>query len=399
MKCINNKFNILILPCSTQIAVEQYNSLKYNKHFNLIGASHNNSDVNYKNFIQLINIKEDSKFITEIENIVQTHNIDAILTAHDEIQFILKNSKLADKIVGSDTKTVNICRFKSKTYELLNSDDYLKNHVPLFEFIKNNKVNKNFGFIKPDNGQGSRGAFKYTDDVYVEDNHINCEFLSGDEFTVDCFTDKNNKLLFAQGRKRLKIINGVSEQTELIFDDIFETLADKINKIFNFNGAWFFQMKKDSNEKLKFLEISPRIAGASNINRMNGINLTALSLYQHFNYDIGIIKQNLVTSIERKSPKIKVKFNTIYVDYDDTYCFVKEYIEKINKKIIIITRSKNKIKLPYEIIYIKDDENKSKYIEKESIFIDDSNRERTDVLLNCKIPCFALEEVEYIEAI
>jgi hypothetical protein len=399
MKYINNKFNILILPCSTQIAVEQYNSLKYNKHFNLIGASHNNSDVNYKNFIQLINIKEDSKFITEIENIVQTHNIDAILTAHDEIQFILKNSKLADKIVGSDTKTVNICRFKSKTYELLNSNNFLKNHVPLFELVIDNKINKNFGFIKPDNGQGSRGAFKYSNEQFIEDNHINCEFLCGDEFTIDCFTDKNKDLIFTQARKRLNITNGISEKTELFFDEIFEPLAQEINKIFNFNGAWFFQMKKDTNENFKFLEISPRIAGASNIHRMNGINLTALSLYQYFNYDIKIVKQNLVSLIERKNPKIKLKFNTIYVDYDDTFYFVKKDIEKLNKKIVVITRSKNKVKLPYEIIYVKDNENKSNYIQKESIFIDDSNRERTDVLLNCNIPCFGLEEVEYIEAI
>ena len=70
---------VLILPCATQIGVEQFYSLEYNKHFDLIGASHNKDDALYKNFIQLRFPIKSVEFIQEVVDIVKKHSIDIIL--------------------------------------------------------------------------------------------------------------------------------------------------------------------------------------------------------------------------------------------------------------------------------------------------------------------------------
>ena len=162
-------------------------------------------------------------------------------------------------------------------------------------------------------------------------------------------------------------------------------------------------MKKDINGDLKFLEVAPRIAGASNITRLNGVNLTSLTIYQHLGYKTDIIPQDLVKVNNRQNPQYNLDYDTIFLDYDDTYPFVIEDLKQLNKSIKIITRHKNILDLPYEIIYVKDNELKSNIINYQMsqsnikpIFIDDSFREKKDVLLNCKIPCISLEEVLYL---
>jgi hypothetical protein len=385
--------NILIIPCATQIAVEQYNSLKYNKHFNLIGASHNESDKLFKNFINLSNPKESKEFIQEIIDIINLNNIDVLLPSHDDILYILKNiPELSHLIPGNDSETINICRFKSKTYNTLISNPSLEKYIPKFLEINNLDT-----FFKPDRGQGSRGSFQF------QEPYLMCEYLPGEEYTIDCFTDSEGEVKYVSPRWRSTIENGISEITSLVLNPEFSIIANNINKTLPFNGAWFFQMKKDINGDLKFLEVAPRIAGASSITRLNGVNLTSLTIYQHLGYKTDIIPQDLVKVNNRQNPQYNLDYDTIFLDYDDTYPFVIEDLKQLNKSIKIITRHKNILDLPYEIIYVKDNELKSDIINYQMsqsnikpIFIDDSFREKKDVLLNCKIPCISLEEVLYL---
>ncbi len=259
------KHNILVFPCATQLGVEQYHSLKYNKNFNLIGAAHNKSDNLYKNYTQLKYSLEDPNLIHELQQIVSSKKIDIILPSHDEVLYILSNSPLANILTGSPKDTIEICRFKSKTYKKLTTNPDLKNRVPHYKIISS-------GFLKPDKGQGSRGVMK------VETPYLNCEFLPGKEYTVDCFTDLNGSLIYTNPRLRQTILNGISEVTNNVNNPEFTDIAEKINKTIKFCGSWFFQMKEDSDGYLKFMEIAPRIGGGSNINRLNGVNLTLSDL-------------------------------------------------------------------------------------------------------------------------
>ncbi len=382
------KANILVVPCATQLGVEQFYSLEYNKHFNLIGASHNKEDLLYKNFIHLKNPLDTPLFVEEIINLVTKNSIDVILTSHDEINYILKNNPILSSLIpGSSTEITNICRFKSKTYDLLNSNPQTKDYIPQYELVFNK-------FLKPDKGQGSRETFN------LSQPYVMCEYLPGKEYTIDCFSDFKGNLVYNSPRLRKKIENGISETTQNVYDKTLNKLSYLINDVFHFTGAWFYQVKLDKNNNFKLLEVSPRIAGGSNINRLNGVNLTLLTIYQHLGVNIILNPQTLVNEVKRKSPKYNLKYSTIFLDYDDTFLFVSSIIKSLNKNIIIITRSKVSIDVPYEVIYVQDNESKSQIIKNlnlpNSIFIDDSFSERQDVLLNCSIPCLSPEETKYL---
>ena len=249
-------------------------------------------------------------------------------------------------------------------------------------------------FLKPDKGQGSRGTFN------VDEPYLLCEYLPGDEFTIDCFSDSDSKMLYAVARLRKVIRNGISETTQIVDNKVLNKLSYNINKVLQFIGAWFYQVKIDKHGNFKVLEVAPRIVGGSNINRLNGVNLTALTLYQHLDISIKINAQSLVKEIDRISPRYNLDYTTIFLDYDDTFMFVRDTIRNLNKKVIVLTRSKTKVDAPYEIIYVNDDVLKSEIINEigssDSIFIDDSFKERQDVMRNCRIPCFNVEEVKYL---
>jgi hypothetical protein len=224
--------------------------------------------------------------------------------------------------------------------------------------------------------------------------------LSGNEYTVDCFSNSQNELIYTNSRERKVGVSGISEVTSIVYDEKIIKIAHEINNKLKFSGAWFFQLKKDENGEYFLMEVSNRIAGASNINRLNGVNLTSMSLYQHLNYPISLSKQNLVNSIVRKTPSYDLQYERIYLDYDDTYLYVKDIIDKLEKEVIIITRSVKKIDIDYRVIYVSEKQSKSEIINDlgklDSIFIDDSHKERLDVLLNCKIPVISLEEVKFL---
>jgi predicted ATP-grasp superfamily ATP-dependent carboligase len=380
--------NILVLPCATQIGVEQFLSLRFNKDFKLIGAAHNDADELFDNYIKLKHPIDEIEFIDEIKQIVKDFNIHLILPSHDEVLYILKNViDLEPLIPGNSKDVVNTCRFKSKTYEKLKNHPELCKRVPNFKIIDP-------GFLKPDKGQGSRGSMR------VETEYVWCEYLPGKEYTVDCFTDHHGELLHCNPRLRTKIVNGISETTTITPLPIFKEIATKVNEVLGFRGSWFFQVKIAKDNILKFLEVAPRIGGGSNINRLNGVNLTLSDLYQHIGYDIELLHQDLVTEVHRKSPKYNLEFNTMFIDYDDTYPFVKDVLPVLGKEIVIITRSTTKVDTPHKTFYIGDEVKKSTIINKlnkhHSIFIDDSFRERKDVLLNCHIPCIMPEEINYL---
>ena len=380
--------NVLVVPCATQIGVEQFYSLKFNKNFTLIGAAHNEFDSLYSNYIQLKYSIEKPEFVKEILQIVKDNNIDAILPSHDEVLYILKNHpELEHLIPGSSKEIINTCRFKSRTYTKLKTSTELSFRVPQYTII-------NSGFLKPDKGQGSRGSLN------IDQNYLHCEYLPGKEYTIDCFSNKKNELIYVNPRLRKTVINGISETTSIVVSNELKSIARQVNKIFRFKGPWFFQIKEDNWSNLKFLEIAPRIGGGSNINRLNGINLTLSSLYQHFGFDVEILNQNLVTQVNRKKPKFNLNYETLFVDYDDTFEHIKTKLLEINKPVVIITRSKVKVDTIYPTIYVKDNELKSDVINQlkkpSPIFIDDSFKERKDVFLNCSIPSITPEEINYL---
>lgn len=416
------KDRILIFPAGTEISFEIYNSLKYCKFFDLIGGTSvkDHSEMVYDKLIEGFPFIEDKNFIDFLNKIVEEYNIDYIYPAHDSV--LMKLTEYRDKIkiaiVTTTYDTVKICRSKELTYEYFRGEKFIPK---IYDF---NQVKSYPVFIKPKVGQGSKGAkiilnSKELENSYTDDNVI-CEYLSGEEITVDCFTDNNRQIKVISPRTRERIRNGISVRSKKIkLTEEIVNIANIINKKLVFKGAWFFQLKYNNEKEYKLLEISPRIPGTMGLSRNTGINFPLLTLYCFKNIDCEIIPNDYKIVVDRaliNRYNIDYKYKNVYVDLDDTLIvndkvnlqLVMFLYQCVNKKINIylITKHDKKvnntlnnyhisINLFAKIIHINKDDEKYKYIDKDkSIFIDDSFAERKKVKEYCKIPVFDVDMIE-----
>ena len=417
------KKNVLIFPCGSEIGLEINRALAKDIHFEIFGASStpDHGKFVYKNYIEGVPFVSCDNFIDSINEICQKYSIDFIIPAHDSVVLKLAQNfdKLSAKIITSPAETCEIARSKKRTYEVLK--DTIK-CPKIYNF--NDQINYPV-FIKPDVGQGSKGAKRINgfDELKNEYNNdktiVISELLTGEEYTIDCFTDKNGKLLFSRGRKRARISNGISVNSYPIKNEKFNDIAKKINSKIKFQGMWFFQLKEDSKGELTLLEIAPRIAGTMGMYRGLGVNFILLALYDAMGYDIKLIENSFDIEIDRAlfaRYKTNLSYDYIYIDFDDTLIcnnevntdIIKLLYQAKNKKKKIILISKhdknisdtlNKFCIPTsifdKIIHLEKKDKKSFYIkEKSAIFIDDSYAERKDVLDNCKIPVFSIDAIE-----
>jgi hypothetical protein len=416
--------NILVFPCGSEIGLEIYKSLKHNIHFNLIGA--NSTDDHgkfvYENYIGNLPFLTNPDFIKELKKIVVENNIDAIYPTMDSVISLLKENedKLGCVILSSPIQTTNTCLSKQKTYSLF------KNKIPTPEIYNIEDKSIEYPvFLKPNIGYGSRGVYKANNiadvDFYKNKDKdlIILEYLPGNEFTIDCFTNFKRELLFIGPRLRNRISNGISVNTSTMnVKKRFEELANIINDNLVFNGSWFFQVKERMDGTLVLMEIASRLAGSSAVYRIKGVNFALLNIYNAFEMEVNIIENNYEVELDRaleNKYKLQIEYKYVYVDFDDTIIVNgKINIEIVaflfncinNKKVIIlltkhkynIVESLRKYKLESifdEIIQLKSDDKKSNYIlNKEAIFIDDSFAERKEVFNKLQINVFSIDQIQ-----
>jgi hypothetical protein len=424
------KKNILVFPCGSEIGLEIHRSLKYSTHFRLIGGSSVNDHGKfiYEQYIGDIPFHTAPNFINILKKIIIEHGINAIYPAMDAVAKTLKNNEyfLNCLIIGSSAETTSICASKKLTYQKLSAIIPTPQIYPFLAQVKAYPI-----FIKPDIGYGSRNVFlarnensaqSFLNDKVDIGSFLLCEYLSGDEYTIDCFTDRHGILRFVGARKRTRISNGISVNTIQTneYQDLFNGYAEEINATIELRGAWFFQMKLDQNQKPKLLEIAARLGGSSSLFRAQGINFALLSAFDAFDIDIKILKNKYDIELDRALSscyKHSIKYSSIYIDLDDTLivnnCINLQAISFIfqsineNKRVILITRHKEDLdatlkkhrldNLFDEIIHLQKGEKKSTYITNvDAIFIDDSFAERLDVSNNCNIPTFDCSMIEVL---
>jgi predicted ATP-grasp superfamily ATP-dependent carboligase len=415
--------NVLVFPCGTEIALEVNRALAYSTHFTLFGGSSTDDHGKfvYKNYIGGIPFVDEPNFIDEIIRIVELYEIDFIVPANDYV--ILKlaeyQSVIKAAIISSCVETCRVCRSKEITYKIF---EKLIPTPKVYEI----KEQMNFPiFLKPDVGQGGKGTYKVNTkeevDFYFKKDPtlLALEYLPGREYTVDCFTDKNGKLLFSEGRERKRINNGIAVNSKRVNIPKFKLIAEIINQTLQFQGVWFYQVKQRANGELVLMEISPRIAGTMALFRVEGINFVQLSLFDRMGFEVRILNNKLDIEIDRAlfaRFSINKNYDSVYIDFDDTIIvdnkvntdIIKFLYQARNmgKKIILLSKHKQDIKetmssfaiselLFDDIIILKQTQNKSSFIQNtNSIFIDDSFAERKEVFDTLKIPVFSLDAVE-----
>jgi len=422
------KKKILVFPGGTEIGLEIWKSLKDCKEITLYSAGSdvsNHAPYVFKNHFIVPDVHSNN-WVNALSGIINKHKIEYIFPAHDDV--IVALAQNADKfdadIISSPLSTSLICRSKTKTYKKF------KNLLTVPKvFSKLSEIDSFPVFVKPDKGQGSQDAYRVDDvdtlKVLLKNNSklIVLEYLGGQEYTVDCFTDRRKGLLFCSGRERIRIKSGISMNSKPVdkkTNKTFRRYANIISQELKFHGAWFFQLKLDNLGTFKLLEVAPRIGGTMATHRVLGINFSLLSIYEKEGLNIEIMANNYGVEIDRaliNRYKHNIKYNKIYVDLDDTLIInnkvntqlIKFLYQAINRgcKIILISKTINNIDntlrkwklttLFDEVISLKKDDLKANFIDPEgTIFIDDSFSERKSVFDRHKIPTFDCSMVELL---
>lgn len=416
--------NILVFPAGTEIALEIHDALKFSKFVKLYGATSVpcHAEFVFESCAVGLPYVDDAGLIESLNALIDEWHIDYVYPAHDSalLRLTEEQDKLRAAVVTSARETVEICRSKNKTYDFLAGAPYLPASYQGADEIPGYPV-----FIKPSVGQGAVGARRIDSRAQLDEaladgvEYAVCEYLPGEEFTVDCFTDRHGALRYVGPRSRARIRAGISVRSEHFApDDGIMSIAEDINSRMSFNGAWFFQLKKNAAGEYRLMEIAPRIAGAMCVSRNLGVNMPLLTLYNMWGYDVQLINNGNAELLDRafiNRFKTDIEYSSVYVDFDDTMylrggtnailmMFLYQARNK-GKRIVLLTKHAEELaasldkyavspKLFGEIIHIAPDGDKTRYVGADSIFIDDSFAERKRVHDCCGVPVFDLDMVE-----
>ena len=422
---MTTEHKILVFPAGTEIAFEIHNALRNNKMVELYGATSVPCHANlvFKNCVDGLPLANDPLLIDALNTLIDKCGIEFVYPAHDDalLRLTKDQDQLHAKVITSTCFTVSICRNKAETYFYLRDAWYMPDIYWNDFDIKEFPV-----FLKPAVGQGSTGTKMVTNRDQLWDflrtarcEYVMCEYLPGQEFTVDCFTDRNGTLRYVGQRTRERIRSGIAVRSRFVKteDNVME-IADSLNARFDFNGAWFFQLKEDKNGELKLMEVAPRIAGTMGLTRNIGVNLPLLTLYNNLGMDVEIVKNPNELLLDRafiSRFQTDIDYENVYVDLDDTLiikgkvnvyllAFLYQCRDKGKSLILLTKHAGNAIQrlddhsidmnLFDSIINIPDWAEKSQFIRPNSIFIDDSFAERKKVADAWSIPVFDTDAVE-----
>ncbi|WP_395067672.1 ATP-grasp domain-containing protein [Paraburkholderia silvatlantica] len=419
------KTRVLVFPCGSENAAEIHQALRYSLHVELIGASsvEDHGRFRFENYIGgLPNINSDD-FNQVFQRLIADNGINVVFATHDTVAEYLSPhaDAMGFHLVNGDIQATAVARRKSSTYELFAGSDWTPRVYPNVESVTDWPV-----VIKPDLGQGGQGVTKAATAaeaaLAVENvaQPVITEYLPGQELTVDCFTDRHRNVIFVGPRTRERVKAGITMRSQLLeVDPAIEEIAKEINRRLVLRGPWFFQLKKDRQGQWKLLEISCRVAGAMVSQRARGVNLPLMTIQDYLGRDIKALVNPSVRLIERNistKAEIDFEFDNVFVDLDDTLIidgfatpqvlgFIYQ-MHRLKRRIVLITRHAYDIGetlararisslLFDEVIHITDGSAKSKFVKENSIFVDNHFPERLDVALNCGVPVFDVDALEF----
>lgn len=419
-------FRVLVFPGGTEIGLEINNALRCCKEVQLFSAGlaiSNHASYVFSEHAEVPSIDRPG-WLEVLNEIIVRQGINYIFPAYDDVIVALAENadRVRATIVTSPLETCLITRSKSRTYQTL------RDIVPVPRVYEpSGPIDRFPVFVKPDKGQGSQNTHLVRDNEQLaavlrrDTTALVLEYLPGEEYTIDCFSDRNDGLLFCAGRERTRTRSGISMNSHVVSVPEFRDFAMAINRHLKFHGAWFFQLKKDVSNQLKLVEIGPRIAGTMALHRVLGVNFPLLSLYEQKRMPIRIMTNSLKVDIDRALVNRyhhNLRYATVYVDLDDTLIFRGAVNTKLvaflyqctneGKKLVLLTRHTMDIEqtlLRYRLSGLFDEivhvpprpACKSQYIrEKYAILIDDSFSERYASHAELGLPTFDCSMLEML---
>ena len=421
------QIKVMVFPCGSEIGLELHRALKDIRFITLFGASgaEDHGRCVYRNYIGGVPFITDPAFVDVLNAEIDKNGIDFIFPALDSVMAALSRvrDRLHAPLLTCDDNAVQICRSKARTYQALASCDFLPRVYASADAVDTYPV-----IIKPAEGQGSQGFMVIENRGMLEyelaqrtQPQVICEYLPGEEYTVDCFTDRHGKVRYASCRSRRRIKNGISVNSDLMPpDDRIRGIAAEINQKIPMRGVWFFQLKRNAAGDYRLLECATRVAGTMCLERAVGVNLPLLTVFDALGYDVEIAPQLTDVSVDRALYNVfslDLDYDEVYVDYDDTlivngrvnFTVLRFIYQCVERKIpvTLLTRHETDVREDMQafrvfpglfdrIVCIPRSERKIDNVSPSSkaLFIDDSYVERAAMQAAFGIAVFGVDAVE-----
>jgi hypothetical protein len=425
---LSEKVRALVFPAGSEIGLEIHASLKYSHHVELYGASGKSDHASF--VYEPYHYHEDPElyvdrpdFIERLNALVSRWGIRYIYPTHDTVAcFLAEHAHRIDAVVvSSPAETNRIARSKSLTYRRFEQlvtcpRVYRAGEMPTAYPV----------FIKPDQGQGGKGASvvhsaeELAFHLARGSDLLVTEYLPGDELSVDCFTDYSGTLLFVGPRTRDRVQMGISFRSASVpLTEEIRGFAEAINRELRMDGAWFFQVKRDAEGQYKLLEFAPRQASTMGLYRHAGVNFALLSLFNAMRLPVEVEANEYGIVLDRclyNRFKASLSFTRAYIDFDDTIIADGRVHERVmaflyqcrNRGVRLVLLTKHRYDLATalfahaispalfeSIIQLGQEDEKWRAIDPEhAIFIDNCWHDRKAVRQNLGIPVFDVDSVE-----
>jgi hypothetical protein len=325
----NEKIRVLVFPCGSEPALEIHAALRFSVNVELHGASSrsDHGEFVYRNYMGGLPYISSPEFLDAFNAVLRERRIDVVFATHDSVAefFAMNRARIAARLCLGDEQTVGLCRSKAATYAHFANEDFCPRLYRPQEF---SAITEYPVFLKPSVDEGGKGARLITNREELEffyartNDPIVMEYLPGEEYTVDCFTDRHHELRFVGPRSRERVWAGISVRTANVDPEPeVSAMALRLNARLGFRGLWFFQVKRDSAGRPRLMEISSRVAGSMNLYRIRGVNLPLLAVYDAIDRDVALEANQFSVVVDRalcSRYRLSVEYDTLYVDFDDT---------------------------------------------------------------------------------
>jgi hypothetical protein len=314
---------ILIVPAGTDNGYEVWESLKGRYEVFCADVLEDNpTSVASCSFVK-VPYGLGSDFWSELSKACIGLGIDLVIPTHDDL--LVPMAEMI-RIGGARTLTspVEACRVtlrKDTTYSFLRANG-LSDMCPACPGALP-------GFLRPNHGRGSRNAFKVESrealdllEQLVPDNIVT-EFLPGKEYTIDCLSDLEGKLLGHCTRERIYISNGITKIGVTVENIAISNMAKRIADCLKTAGPWFFQVKENSLGVPMLTEINLRVGGTSGLSRIAGFNHILMATRLFLGEPVGVVAPPQMGVMVSRGPLLHTRLNMgcvklVLWDLDDT---------------------------------------------------------------------------------
>ena len=419
------KIQVLVFPCGSENASEIHQALRYSLHVELSGASSvdDHGRFLFERYVGGLPHIQDNAFDQAFAAQVARLRIDMVFATHDSVLEYLapKAAGMGVFLVNGDTHATAIARSKTATYGLFKDCPWVPRVFDALDQVEAWPI-----VVKPDRGQGGQAvAVAHSADDAARlarsvDKPVLVEYLPGEEITVDCFSDRNRRLVWVGPRSRERVRAGITMRSNLqALTSEIEAIAATINTRLKLRGPWFFQLKEDRDGRWKLLEISCRVGGAMVAQRARGINLPLMTVHDYLGRDLVTLPVRQVSLIDRSiatRAQLDFDYDVVFVDLDDTLiidghanpialAFLYQSVRD-GKQVRLLTRHARDLAQTLRsariapelfdlIIQLGADDRKADHVTPNSIFIDNHFPERESVAHAHSVPVFDVDALEF----